>query len=211
MHYSTINCGSLRNLGWSSPSAFSSVREHQRGGQLLEWYESVFEVIDMRSFSNLWYWIAHAVLWSSVSHWIIGVPFDAVLRARRRSPDTALQDLHDLTRVNVNRILFIAEMSGAWVALFGSAFLTVLALCGFVYHIEFAQAVFLMAAPMAILGGFTVRTARKIRMLELQGDDLIKRLLRHRFVTQLVGVASIFVTAMYGMYQNLYIGPFGGF
>ena len=177
----------------------------------MDWYDSVFEVIDMRSFSNLWYWIALAVLWSSVSHWVLGVPFDAILRARRKKPESAVQDLHDLTRVNVNRILYIADVSGAWIALFGSAFLTALGLSAFVYNIEFAQAVFLMVMPMTLLGVLSVRTARKIRSLGLHGDELISRLTSHRFMTQLIGVVSIFVTAMYGMYKNLYVGPFGGF
>lgn len=177
----------------------------------MDWYDSVFEVIDLRSFSNLWYWIALAVLWSSVSHWILGVPYDTILRARRKKPDTAVQDLHDLTRVNVNRILYIAEVSGSWMTLFGSAMLTALGLSAFVYGVEFAQAVFLMVLPMSILAVLSVRTARIIRAKELQDDDLIRQLLRHRFGTQLIGVASIFVTAMYGMYKNLYVGPFGGF
>ena len=204
-------CGSLSNVGWSSPAAFSSVRQTELWGLNLDWYESVFEVIDMRSFSNLWYWIALAVLWSSVSHWILGVQHDAILRARRRTPDTALADLHDLTRINTNRILFIAEVSGTWLALFGSAAVTMLGLSAFLYNVEISQAVFLMFAPMIVLAGLTVRTARKIQMRELQGDDLIKLLLRHRFATQLVGIVAIFITAMYGMYRNLYTGPFGGF
>ncbi len=45
----------------------------------------IFDLIDMRSFSNLWYWIALAVTWSSTSHWVLGVPFDMVLRARRKA------------------------------------------------------------------------------------------------------------------------------
>ncbi len=177
----------------------------------MDWYDSVFEVIDMRSFSNLWYWIALAVLWSSVSHWVLGVPFDTILRARRGKPETAMDDLEALTRINVNRILYITEVSGSWIALFGSATLTALALSGFVYGIEFSQAVIMMAVPMAILWAMAVQTARVIRKKDLSGDDLISRLLKHRFATQLIGVVSIFVTAMYGMYQNLYVGPFGGF
>jgi len=165
----------------------------------------------MRSFSNLWYWIVLAVLWSSVSHWVIGVPYDSILRARRNTPETARQDLEDLTRVNVNRILYISEVSGAWIGLFGSAFLTALGLAAFYYQVEFAQAVFLLALPMTLLGALSVRTAHKIRTLSLGGDNLIRALLRHRFATQFLGVISIFVTAMYGMYQNLYTGPFGGF
>lgn len=177
----------------------------------MDWYESVFEVIDLRSFSNLWYWIGLAVLWSSVSHWILGIPYDSILRARRGKPDTALDDLHDLARVNVNRILYISEVSGAWIALFGSAIMTALAISAFGYNIEFAQAVFLLVAPMSLLAGMSYRTARKIRDAAMGGDVLIRQLLRHRFATQLVGVLSIFVTAMYGMYKNLSVGPFGGF
>ncbi len=177
----------------------------------MDWYESVFEVIDLRSFSNLWYWIGLAVLWSSVSHWVLGIPHDAILRARRGTPPTAMDDLHDLTRVNVNRILYIVDVSGAWLALFGSAGVTALAITAFGYGIEFAQAVFFMAAPMMVLGALSARTARRIRSAELQDEALIKQLIRHRFITQLIGVVSIFITAMYGMWVNLYTGPFGGF
>ncbi|MDJ0639662.1 MAG: component of SufBCD complex [Paracoccaceae bacterium] len=174
----------------------------------MDWYESVFEVIDLRSFSNLWYWIGLAVLWSTVSHWVLGIPYDTIIRARRRTPETAMQDLHDLTRVNVNRIVYIADLSGAWIALFGSAILTAMALVAFYYRIEFAQAVFFLVFPMTIVGALSVRIARKVQAKGLVEDALIRQLLRHRFVTQLIGVVSIFLTAMYGMYVNLYTGPF---
>ncbi len=177
----------------------------------MDWYESVFEVIDLRSFSNLWYWIGLAVLWSSVSHWVLGVPHDVILRARRGKPDTALGDLHDLTRVNVNRILYIVDVSGSWLTLFSSAMVTVLAITAFYYDLEFAQAVFFLFVPMVLLGVFSVRTARKIKRQDLSGEALIRQLIVHRFVTQLLGVVSIFITAMFGMWVNLYTGPFGGF
>ncbi|MCG6884599.1 MAG: component of SufBCD complex [Silicimonas sp.] len=177
----------------------------------MDWYESVFELIDLRSFSNLWYWVGLAVLWSSLSHWVLGVPHDAILRARRAKPETAMQDLQDLARINVNRILYIVDVSGAWLALFGSALATALGIIAFYYDVEFAQAVFFMLAPMIIIGGLSVATARRIRTRKLQGDDLIRSLMRHRFVVQLIGVVSIFITAMFGMWVNLYTGPFGGF
>lgn len=177
----------------------------------MDWHNTVFEVIDFRSFSNLWYWIALAVLWSSVSHWILGVPYDLVLRARRRTPPEAMDDLQTLVQVNVNRLLYISEVSGSWITLFGSGFLTVLTIMAFTYQIEFAQAVLLMAAPMVIVGWMTLRTARKIRATALEGDGLVRKLIRHRFLVQLVGIFAIFITAMFGMYKNLYTGPFSGF
>ena len=176
----------------------------------MSWYDTVFEVIDMRSFSNLWYWIALAVLWSSVSHWVLGVPFDMILRARRDKDDAgeAMHDLNDLVRVNVNRILYIAEVSGVWLILFGSAVLTGLGVMAVLYDVEFAQAVLFLALPVTLLGLMSVGTARRIRANASAGRDLIRRLMMHRLLTQLLGVLSIFVTAMYGMYRNLYVVPF---
>ena len=68
-----------------------------------------------------------------------------------------------------------------------------------------------MVVPMTVLGALSVYTARRIRQRELTGEPLIGILMKHRFVTQLIGVVSIFVTAAYGMWVNLYTGPFGGF
>jgi len=84
---------------------------------VLDWYQTVFELIDMRSFSNLWYWIALAVVWSTTSHYVLGVPYDMITRAKR-SGGEAEADLHDLVRVNVNRLLYIAGAAGLWIQSF---------------------------------------------------------------------------------------------
>ena len=175
-------------------------------GPSLDWYETVFEVIDMRSFSNLWYWIGIAVLWSSMSHWVLGVPFDIIQRARSDGGD-AMVDLHDAVRLNVNRILYISKVSGVLLMLFGSMALTALSIVAFVYWIEFAQALALMLIPLTLIGFLSVHTARKIRDREIRDQDLLKTLARHRLATQLIGFTAIFVTAMFGMWQNLDIGP----
>jgi len=96
----------------------------------LDWYDTVFEVIDMRSFSNLWYWIALAVIWSTVSHWVLGVPYDMVVRARRKGGQSEI-DLVDMVRINTNRLLYIGRLSGLWLLAFGCAMLTGLLLIGF--------------------------------------------------------------------------------
>ncbi|WP_299753850.1 component of SufBCD complex [uncultured Boseongicola sp.] len=172
----------------------------------MNWYDTVFEVIDTRSFSNLWYWIALAVLWSSVSHWVLGVPFDMIIRARREDEGEAMTDLQDLVRINVNRILYVAEVSGTWAILFGSAAVTALGLMAVFYNVEIAQAVLLLAGPLALLGALSHRTSRIIRTSGVQGSALIQQLMRHRFATQMIGVVAIFITAMFGMYQNLHVG-----
>lgn len=173
------------------------------------WFDAVFEVIDMRSFSNLWYWIGLAVVWSTVSHWVLGVPYDMVQRARRRGGE-AERDLQDLVRINVNRLLYIVQLSGVWLLALGSAVLSTLAVLGFWYGVEFAQAVFLLLFPLSLVGLMSIATARRIRAEGATGEQLYRRLFRHRLLTQVVGMVSVFVTAMWGMYQNLVVGPFGG-
>lgn len=170
--------------------------------------QTLVELIDMRSFSNLWYWIALAVTWSMASHWVIGVPYDLIVRARRRGGDT-LDDLHDILRVNIHRLLAISDGAGPWLLAMACFVLTGLATLAFLYRIEFAQAVFLIAFPITLVGAMTIRTARRIMADEPEDDVLFRTLARHRFGVQLLGLVSILVTAMYGMYQNLAVGPFG--
>ncbi|MEM6891385.1 MAG: component of SufBCD complex [Pseudomonadota bacterium] len=175
----------------------------------MSFYQSIIELIDMRSFSNLWFWIALAVMWSTASHWVLGVPFDLVQRARRHGGQ-AEQDLEDLVRIHTGRMLYIAGVSGLWLLGLACFLLTTLALLGFVYSLEIAQAVFLLALPMSIVGLLSISTARLIQTEGAEGELLRKRLTRHRLHVQLLGMVSIFLTALWGMYQNLTIGVLGG-
>lgn len=177
----------------------------------MNWTQTIFEVIDMRSFSNLWFWIMLALFWSTMSHRVMGVPFDMVARAKRHGGQ-AMTDFEDMVRINVNRMMLIARISGVWI-LGGVCFvLTVLGLLAFWYRIEFAQAVFLLVLPFSIVGLMDYLAARKIERDPPRGLALCSRIVRLRFGTQVVGMISIFVTAMYGMYRNLSVAPgFGGF
>ncbi|HHB81534.1 MAG TPA: component of SufBCD complex [Aliiroseovarius sp.] len=174
----------------------------------MDWYSKVFELIDMRSFSNLWYWIALAVVWSAASHKVIGVPWDMVHKAAKLGGQ-AEADLEDLVRVSCNRMLYIAAVSGLWLVVLGSGLLTALVILGFWYWVEFAQAVFLLAFPMTLVGLLSLNTARIITDTALTGADLRRRLMSHRITTQFIGMLSIFVTALWGMYQNISVGVLG--
>ena len=168
----------------------------------------VFDLIDMRSFSNLWFWIALAVLWSTTSHWIIGVPYDLIQRAKRFGENHA-DDLEDLIRINVNRNLYIADTAGLWLVGLGAFVVSGLIVMGFFYNVEFAQALICMLLPMCLVGALTVRTSRIIAAGENTGAALYRRLARHRMTVQAIGMVSIFVTSMWGMYQNMQISAFG--
>jgi hypothetical protein len=168
----------------------------------------LLDLIDLRSFSNLWYWIALAVTWSSASHWILGVPFDMVLRARRQG-EAAMSDLEAIVRISIGRMLYIAEEAGLILVALGMCLLTMLALLGFFYQVEFCQALFLIALPMALVWGLSLRLAARIRGEGMAGEDLCRALSRQRIVVQAIGIVSITVTAMWGMLQNFNVSPLG--
>jgi len=184
-----------------------SPRNHA-GWTQLDWYKTVFEVIDMRSFSNLWYWIGLAVIWSTTSHWVLGVPYDMVTRARRNGGQ-AEQDLQDMVRINCNRFVFIGHLAGVWLLAFDSMIIAVLATLGFWYGVEFAQALFLFVFPLSVVGLISFAAARRISADMPRGELLHRRLTRHRILIQVIGMLSVFVTAMWGMYQNLATSPLG--
>ncbi len=194
---------------WANARCQAREDSKANGDDSLDWYSTVFELIDMRSFSNLWFWIVLAVAWSSASHWVLGVPSDMVARARRKGGKAA-DDLTDLLRINTSRLLFIAEEAGLWIIAAGAFFLTGFAVLGWVYDIEIAQALFLLAFPMSIISLMSVRTARALHEKDHDLEAVYRRLGRHRLMVQAIGMVSIFITAMWGMYVNLSIGVLGG-
>lgn len=169
----------------------------------MDWYTGVIEVIDMRSFTSIWYWIVVAVVWSSTAHWTMGVPFDAVTRARRAEGGEAQKDLETLVRINANRIVHIMDVSGLWIVGFAFFMLSILTLLGFWYKIELAQAIFLIVAPLTVVFLLTVRHARRLKADETYGHALRVRLARMRFLNQVIGMISVFITAFWGMWHNL--------
>ncbi|WP_170782491.1 component of SufBCD complex [Ruegeria lacuscaerulensis] len=174
----------------------------------MDLFSSIFEIIDMRSFSNLWYWIGLAVLWSTASHWSMGVPFDLVQRARRIGGQSE-QDLLDIVRINRNRLLYIVEVSGLALLGLSCFFFTGLAMLGFVYGVEFAQAVFLLMFPLVLVTFINISAARKLSRVEPELAFVAKTLTRCRIYTQIVGMISILITSLWGMYQNFSIGVLG--
>ncbi len=158
------------------------------------------EAIDLRSFSNLWFWLALAVLWSTASHWILGVPFDMVRRAARGNAQS-LEDMHALANIHARRIVFIADEAGLVTTTFSFFAITSLLLLGFVYRVEFAQAILLLFLPMIAVGWISLRAARRVAGLD--AADLGNLLYRTRRKIQGIGVAAIFVTSMWGMWVNL--------
>lgn len=176
----------------------------------MDWQQQVFELIDMHSFSNMWFWIALAVMWSTATHWVLGVPYDLVQRAQRKGGQAGT-DLQDIVRVNVGRITYIVSTSGLWLLAFACFALTALVIIGFFYGVEICQALFLMLAPMSLLAAINARVAFRLDGRAQSAEDLVRLIRRMRIVSQFIGLVSIFVTCMYGVwYLQTQGGVLGG-
>lgn len=163
----------------------------------------------MRSFSNLWYWIALAVLWSTASHWVIGVPFDLIQRARRRG-GAAVDEVGALLVLNAQRFARIWHEGGLALTMGVSFALASAMLLGFWYDVEFAQAVVLMVGPLLIVWAMTVRRALEIEAAmsagRMEPRVMLNMLVLHRLKVQVVGMIAVTFTAFWGMMQNFDIG-----
>jgi hypothetical protein len=170
----------------------------------LDFFDLVTEVIDLRSFSNLWYWIVLAIMWSSLSHWVLGIPYHIVQRARRGHEDSA-RDLRLLVEINTRRILDFAQISGTLLVGFSAFVITALLILGWGYRVEFAQAIVLLMVPLILVTGLSVSTARRLQ--DSPPEVVYLRLRNHRLIVQVMGVVSIFITAFWGMYTNVTVSP----
>lgn len=159
----------------------------------------VFDRIDLRSFSNIWFWAMLAVSWAVATHHVLGVPADMIARARRLG-GSAEEDLRDLIRIHVLRRLDLARRAGPWGPGLAAFVLTLLAVLGLVYGLEVAQAAFLLVAPQVLVAGLALRTARAIHASD--GAGLHRQLGRYRAQVQMVALVSIFVTSFWGMWVN---------
>lgn len=163
-------------------------------------------VMDLRSFSNLWYWIALAVTWSMASHWVLGLPYDLVRRAAREG-GAAEAELRLLLGVQHRRYGAVAAEAGTGLMGFAAFLLTLLLTLGFFYRIEFAQALFLLLAPLLCVVGLSFRWMARLPP-ETPAPALFRGLRRARMITQGIGMVAIFVTALWGMWTNLRLGPY---
>lgn len=172
----------------------------------MEFYQTVLELIDMRSFTSMWYWIVMAIFWSMMSHFVLGVPFDLVQRTLNTQDDESWRDLEDLARINAKRLYVIGRGAGIIIAALAAFILTAVFLLGFLYEVEFCQALFLLLLPFTLIGMIAQNTARRVLQDTPRRFDLVRCLRRQRLATQVIGMISIFVSAFWGVFHAMETG-----
>ncbi|MEV8467803.1 hypothetical protein AB0T83_13565 [Fluviibacterium sp. DFM31] len=163
---------------------------------------TILDLIDLRSFSNIWYWIFLGVTWSRILTHPMGIPVD-MLRAARAEDADARERLAALTEIMVRRHL--AHLNGLGPMLVGTwAFaLTGLVLLSVLYRVEIAQAVLMLAVPLALAAWLTARGARHLAQAQLTVDDLPRALSVLRWKLQALALLAVFFSALWGMFHNL--------
>ena len=164
-------------------------------------YKLIVEFIDLRSFSNLWYWIALVAVWTRATRRGLGVPFGMVRQARREGGQ-ALSDLEVMTRITTGRMLATSRGFGPWLVAAVSFAITILALLGFVYGSGLAQALLCLCAPLCALGYVSLRAALRVEAGEDTGAALIALLIDHRRTVQFLAILAVGATVLLGLHAN---------
>lgn len=162
----------------------------------------ITSLIDFRTFSNIWYWLGVMVTWAVATHWVIGVPFDMVVRARRQGGQAA-QDLDILVAINLRRLMTLSGTPAVILVGMGAFVVTAAAMLGFVYGLELAQGLFCLAFPLVFVALLTQRSCQQFVQDQPTGPALIQALMRLRFWIQLIAITALFCTALLGIYVML--------
>ncbi len=160
--------------------------------------------MDTTSFWSLWYWILTVVTWSMTSHWTIGVPYDAVVRADKQG-GVFVDHLEALVDINVHRLLYYFERGGAYFAGFLGFVLAALATLGIYLGSEVAFALLMLLAPLSLVMLFSIRFAFRVRREGWCGAELRKRLRWRRFWNQMIGTLAISASASVAVWFHLHL------
>ena len=185
--------------------------------------EDAISFLNSRSFGTIWFWIVMVGMWSAVGRHVLGVPAEILLRARQanragRADGDEVVTLLDWLSLTLPRWM-PGRGEGAVILGLSLFALSSLAILGFGYWLEMAQALTLLLTPFAALFWLRVWLARRLQPLLGQAQsearplaqvagDIIGRMVTHRRLVSLLSVVSVAATALWGTLWML-MRPFG--
>ncbi|MDP5306398.1 hypothetical protein [Paracoccus spongiarum] len=175
-------------------------------------FDGVISFLDSRSFGTIWFWLALLGMWSASGRSVLGVPAEVLSAARRAQgagePEApAVIALLDWLSLCLPRWR-LGPREGAVFAGAAGFLLTSLAIMGFGYGLELAQALTLLLAPFVMLFWMRVRLARRLapvlaaghsgeRPLAGVGAEAVRQMQRHRRLATLLSILAVAATAMW--------------
>ncbi len=159
------------------------------------------QLLDVAAFSSIWYWLLLALIWTRLMHAPFGVPAE-LIRAAAAGNAAAAKDLEMLSAWELRQHRAMATTLGPWRAAAWGFSLSALAILALGYRIELAEALLLVAFPMALLRWRVGRTARALATAA--GPDGRRQAhQRLRWQAQVIGITAVFVSAVWGMLHML--------
>jgi hypothetical protein len=173
--------------------------------------DAILALLDSRSFGSVWFWVILTLAWTVVGRRSLGVPPDVIAAAGRALPgprnDPAALMLLDWLSLTLPR-WELGPREGTLLLGLGAFLISALAVLGFGYDLEMAQALVLLILPFAGLFALELRLARRLGAVlgragvgQPVNEAALEaaRLLRlHRRVGLAVSVLSVAATALYG-------------
>lgn len=173
--------------------------------------EALLALLDSRSFGSIWFWVILTLAWTMAGRRSLGVPSDVIAAAGRATPgpedDPAALMLLDWLSLTLPR-WHLGPREGVVLLGVGAFLLSTLAVLGFGYGLEMAQALVLLILPFALLFALDLRLARRLIVIlgraevgqpvNEAGAEAARLLRHHRRVGLALSVLSVTVTAFYG-------------
>ncbi|MCV2449077.1 hypothetical protein [Paracoccus sp. DMF] len=183
--------------------------------------EAILALLDSRSFGSIWFWVILTLAWTMAGRRSLGVPSDVIAAAGRTAPgpedDPAALMLLDWLSLTLPRWQ-LGPREGAVLLGVGAFLVSTLAVLGFGYGLEMAQALVLLILPFAGLFALDLRLARRLgavlaraevgQPVNEAGAEAARLLRHHRRVGLAISVLSVAVTAFYGAVWMI-AHPFG--
>lgn len=168
----------------------------------------LLDLLDTRSFSNLWFWLFVIAIWGDISRRVVGVPWDVIRRARAEPQGHGGLLLLDWLTLTLPRWQMGRTEALVLLGLAGFG-LTSLVILGFVYGLEMAQAISLIGVPLALLFLLRLRLARRLLPMIADAHDgrlapadavtqALRRIVIHRRIATALSVLAGIVLAMWG-------------
>ena len=181
-------------------------------------FTGFLDLMGARSFASIWFWLVLVAAWSITGRAVLGVPADVATRARAEPEGPAGLLLLDWLSLTLPRWQ-VAPRDGVGLLAVGSFTLTMLAVLGFAYGREMAQALTLLLVPLAVLLLMRLQLARRLTPLldsAQQGRitpgaaaaEAARLITRHRRWAFALSVAAVALTAVWGTIYRL-MHPFG--
>ncbi|WP_410216558.1 hypothetical protein [Paracoccus sp. (in: a-proteobacteria)] len=179
---------------------------------------SLIGLLDSRSFMTIWYWLALVGMWSATGRSILGVPSEVVSHARAAQARGEYEGAAVITLLDWLSLVLprwrLGPREGAVFLGVTSFLLSSLAVLGFVFWLELAQALVLLLVPFWLLFWMRVRLARRLFPLveaaqegRMPMDDAAaeaaRRMTWHRRLVTLMSMVAVALTVLWGTLWTL--------